>query len=97
MRLAETLGYADENRFVVRTLDAPYDAINLVRHVLRDVLGRASTRGIVTCRVLHHAAASHAINAAPKLFLADTSAQGSVAKCATKITASCAPINEILE
>jgi hypothetical protein len=97
LRLRETLGYADENRFVARTLDAPYDAINLVRHVLRDVLGRASTRGIVTCHVPHHAAASRAINAAPKLFLADTSAQGSAAKRALKITASCAPVSEMPE
>jgi hypothetical protein len=68
-----------------------------VHHALRVALGHASTRGIVACRVLHPAAASHATNAAPERFLVDISAQGSAAKRALKITASCAPISEMPE
>jgi hypothetical protein len=47
--------------------------------------------------VLLLVAAFHAINAAPERFLADISARGSVARCALKSIATCAPTNKTLE
>jgi hypothetical protein len=95
--LRGTQKHADGCRFVVPTLDVHCDATNLVHHVSRVVLGRASTGGVAACRVLLLVAAFHAINAAPERFLADISARGSVARCALKSIATCAPTNKTLE
>ncbi len=66
-------------------------------HVLRVVLGYASTRGVVAYYVLHCVAIFYVINDTLEYFLADISAQGSVVKCALKITAMCTLINEMLK
>lgn len=95
--LCGTQKHADGCRFVVPTLNVHCNATNLVHYVSKVVLGCASTGGVAACRVLLLVAAFHAINTAPERFLADISARGSVARCAVKSIAICAPINKMLE
>jgi hypothetical protein len=96
-RQHEAQVYACESTFVVHPLYLPLGATNRVNYASRVVLGRATPKEVVLCRVLLRKAGSHAVNAALERSLVDISAQGSVARCATNGTAMCVLINEILE
>lgn len=68
-----------------------YTATKRVLHVLKDVHGVASTKGLAPCPVLLPATDYHAISAVPENFPAVTSAQQSAARLAPKSTATNAP------